>query len=177
LSTAFADPTAEAGPSIEMSNVTQTIAKSRESECLVESRALQLRLVPLSRANWLTVIVPALISAFAGAAILRGAWKPEWMYVVGGATLIASLLVVVHKALNCDAYQTEANRMRRSYDALAVRYRTVYDINPPDAEARLIALDESLAALKESGAATVPDRYRVRAQSLLSCGTSSTIKA
>jgi hypothetical protein len=54
--------------------------------------------------------------------------------------------------------------MRGSYDALAVRCRTVYDIVTTDPEARLMALDEPLAALKESGAATVPDHYRVRSE-------------
>lgn len=82
--------------------------------------------------------------------------------------LIASLLVVIHKALNCDAYQTEANRVCRSYDALAVRYRMIHDLNPPDAETKLIALDESLAVLKESSNATIPDRYRARAAKFLS---------
>src|SRR5256885_17008769 len=103
-----------------MNMITQTIAQKRENECLTESRALQLRLAPLRRANWLTVLVPALISAFAGAEILTDAASGRWKYVIGGVTLIASLLVVVHKALNCDAYQTETNRMRRSYDALEV---------------------------------------------------------
>lgn len=160
-----------------MNNVTQTIAQEREQECRVESLARQLRLAPLDRANWLTVVVPALVPAFAGAGILIGESNQLWKNIMGGATLVASLLVVVHKALKCDDYQADVHRLRRSYDALAVRYRTVFDLKPADSEARLIALDESLAALKESGAANIPDCYRMDAQKILSHLVPSTTNA
>ena len=160
-----------------MNKATQTIAQKRENECLVESCALGLRLTPLRRANWLTVLVPALISAIAGAEILTGASNVYLKYIIGGATLVASLLVVVHKALNCDAYQTEADRVRRGYDALAVKYRMVNELNPPDSETRLIALDESLAALKETGTANIPNSYRTQAEAFLAQRTHATTTA
>jgi hypothetical protein len=81
----------------------QIIAQKREGECAVESRAIELRMAAIKRMNWLTVVLPSLVSAFAGAEILTSV-NQEWKYVVGGATLTASLLMVLHKALNCDAY-------------------------------------------------------------------------
>ena len=147
-----------------MNTIIQATAKEREIECLVECLALQLRVHPLKHANLLTVLLPALIPILAGAELFG--MSLFWKYAIGIATLIASLLVAIHKVLNCDAFQMEADRMQRGYYALALRYRTIFDLNPPDSEARLLSLDEALATLKESGGVTVPDRYRVRAQKL-----------
>jgi hypothetical protein len=150
-----------------MDTTLQSVARRREMECRIESRALELRLRPLRKLNWWTVVLPAVISAFAGAQIIGGSSHPWVTWPVGLTVLAASLLVVIHKAVKCDAYQAEANRLRRGYDALAIKYRTIGDLDLPDAETRMIALEESLATLKESAELAVHERFRLDAQAAI----------
>jgi hypothetical protein len=138
-------------------------ARERQLECLIESEAFQLRLRTLKWTNWITVILPALLSTAAGAGILTGA-SGGWLYAAGVATLVASLFVVLHKALNCDYYQAEANRLRKSYDGLATEYRTIAQRDSADAESSLLALERRLAITREHADVTIPPKYRARAR-------------
>ncbi len=142
-------------------------ARSREQECLLESRALQLRLRPLRRANWITVVLPAVILGLAGAGIVIDGSNAIWRMVGGWLTALASLLVIIHKARNCDFYQAEAKQLQKRYEGLAKRYRTTYQVARSDAEARLRALDEDLAILTESAEVDVGEKYRSRAQEIV----------
>lgn len=149
-----------------MKDALPLVAQQREEECLVESRALELRLRKVVGFNWLTVLAPALISAGAGAQIITGpanGWNSSWSIASGVVTLLGSMLVIVHKTLRCDEYQKEANRLRKEYNELATKYRTVHEIGGADVEQQMIALDAALAKLRGSADASVPDRYRKKA--------------
>ena len=119
-------------------------------------------------------MLPALISAFAGTELIAAMTSSYWRYGIGIAVLAASLLVIVHKALKCDAYQAEANRLRRGYDALAIKYRTIGDLELPDAETRMIALEESLARLKESAELAVHESYPLDARAAINSDAAQT---
>jgi hypothetical protein len=150
-----------------MNETIEGVARQRETECRRESWAVEKRLRVLSRYNWVTVVLPALIFSAAGAEIIAGVENPTLHRWTGGFTLAASLAVLIHKARDCDAHQAELNRLRKEYDKLAVKYRSVYQISGPDPDAKISPLDESLAELKGSADVVLPRKLRHQASKAL----------
>ncbi len=146
-------------------------ARNREHECHVEVQAFKKRLGLLFWANWLTVVAPALLSIIAGTTVLADLMlavddetEIYWKLWTGLAALASALLVAVHKALNCDRYQVECSRLVCAYNGLSAKYRTLHEVGSRDPLERLSELEASLATIRETAYADVPERYRAAAR-------------
>jgi len=71
------------------------VAKRRETECRIEAEAFDLWLSFLDKTNWITDILPAILSTIAGAAIF-GLFLPQWDIWAGMAAFLSSALIVIH---------------------------------------------------------------------------------
>ncbi len=146
----------------------ESTAQARVKECLVEAHAFRRRLALLSRTNWITIVAPALLSAFAGAAIFEASEAnvlgAQWKVWSGGAALLSALLVAVHKGRNCDFYQAESRRLVQEFEGLATRYRSLLQIEVAEPQQRLEELELRLAMVRETAAIDYPASYRADAE-------------
>ncbi len=135
------------------------IAKRRHDECSAISAELAKRLGLFSYTNWITVLVPSLLAVGAGSAFFAG---DNWGPLVGTVALLGALLTAIHKGLDCDAHQSECRRLLQAYGGLAVRYRTLHEIDKSDGDSDFLELEEALASLRESERITdlQPDNAR-----------------
>ncbi|MEH6471932.1 MAG: hypothetical protein V7752_11830 [Halopseudomonas sp.] len=136
----------------------QQIAAQREAECAERAVFFDSRLRFFSKTNWITVLVPSLLGVVAGSALFAPS-SSVWM---GVGVLLAALLAAVHKGLDCDAHQTECRRLVQAYRGLEVRYRTLHQIETATIVDQLLALDNTLAELRESQNATVDPQWLKR---------------
>ena len=136
------------------------VAEQREKECRIEAEAFIIRLEFLSKTNWVTIVVPALLATFAGAAIFA---DTEWKELTGTAALLSALLTAIHKGRNCDAHQAECRRLSQAYSGLATRYRTIRDLDMPAAKEKMLELEAALAIVKETATAEVKENNRAKA--------------
>lgn len=141
-------------------NPAQSTAQLRERECEIAAIAFKARVRVFGWTNWITIVVPSLLAAFAGAAVFADS---EWRVLTGSAALLSALLTAIHKGRNCDAYQAECQRLAQTYDGLAARYRTLYQLDIDNAEKKLLELDATLAVVRETSVADVPDAYKLKA--------------
>ena len=149
------------------SNKTPPIARLRERECEIEAVAFKKRLNFLWWPNWATIVLPSMLSAFAGAAVFASSTTGiNWKIWTGGAALLSALLVAIHKGLNCDAYQAECRRLVQAYSGLATRYRTLHQVDVDGAKEKLLELDAALAAIRETATVDAPDVYRGEARGI-----------
>ena len=141
-------------------------ATKRSIECMIERRALEIWLVTLKPANWITILMPALLSVLAGGTILSEPTLlgPNVKLFAGVCALAASLLTTVHKALDCDAHQAECDRLRRAFGALETEYDNIRVCQPEDLAAKIERANQRMEQLRESAAARPPDRYRRKAK-------------
>ena len=138
----------------------RAVAEQREKECRIEAEAFIIRLDFLSKTNWITIVIPALLAAIAGAALFS---DTEWTKLTGTAALLSALLTAIHKGRNCDAHQAECQRLAQAYNGLATKYRTIRDLDMPGMEDKMLELEASLAITKETATAEVKDKDRIKA--------------
>jgi hypothetical protein len=142
-------------------------ADERTAECRIERRAFEIWLATLTPGNWLTILTPALLSVFAGAAILG---RPELLgnqadLYAGIAALLAGLLSTAHKALNCDTHQAECNRLARAYRSLETGYENLRISGDADLMMKVERLNSRLEQLRDSAGARAPDKCVAKARS------------
>lgn len=140
----------------------QAIADVRERECLTEATAYRMWLQFLSWGNLITIGLPAVFSAIAGATLLNDGDAFQ-KHVAAGAALASSVLVVIHKSLNCDTHQAECRLLHQRFSGLAVRYRTLLDFQEGELRQELLRLDEQLAEIRENMTAFPPTSIMSRA--------------
>ena len=138
-----------------MSENYQAIAGSRKSECRERANFFEGRLRFFSKTNWITILVPSLLGVLAGSAFSPDI-SPMWS---GGGALIAAILTVIHKGLDCDAHEAECRRLVQEYRSLEVRYRTLNQIKTENIAEELRTLDSELADLRKSQSATVNPQW------------------
>ncbi len=125
----------------------------------------------MSHWNWLTIVLPALLSTFAGAVILAdlglGLGPGEAKLAAGLSALLAGLLTAAHRALKCDEYQAECQRLTQAYRSLDhwCDYARHLDDTRLTNECERILI--RLNWLTESVKATLPDRYTTDAETRL----------
>ncbi|WP_157640513.1 hypothetical protein [Lamprocystis purpurea] len=139
------------------------VAKRRETECRIEAEAFDLWLSFLDKTNWITDILPAILSTVAGAAIF-GLFLPQWDIWAGMAAFLSSALIVIHKMRNCDAHQAECKRLIRAYRGLATKYRTFHEIDVDNPDQHFSMLETIIATISETADARIPEKYRQKAK-------------
>jgi len=141
-------------------------ARQRARECTIEAQAFRRRVALLGKTNWITIVAPALLSAVAGASVFQASVESgeSWKWLTGGAALLSALLVAVHKARNCEFYQSESRRLIQEYDCLAVKYRTLSQIDIEDPLRRLEDLELELASVRKNATIDYPASYKAEAE-------------
>ena len=133
-----------------MSENYKQFARQRESECRAESAAFNERLGFFAKTNWITVLVPSLLAVCAGSVLFS---SDNWKWLLGLAALAGALLTAIHRGLDCDAHQAECRRLTQAYSGLAIRYRTLHEVEKEDGLNTFLELEEALAHLKETATA------------------------
>lgn len=135
-------------------------------ECAIEVLAFRRRLALLEKTNWITIVAPALLSTLAGASIFQASATAgeSWKWLTGGAALLSALLVAIHKARNCDFYQSECRRLIQEYDCLATKYRTLSQVDILDPQQRLEDLELELATVRKHATIGYPASYKTEAE-------------
>lgn len=134
------------------------LAFGRAVEMAIQAEAYQRRLRYLRGWNWVTVVLPAVLSAIAGATILAKIALPYWAVASGLLALLGSILSLIHKLQNCDEAQAEMALMRRDYGRLTMAFRSLADTVPDDIAERIRKLDGEIAELRSKADYTLPDR-------------------
>ncbi len=138
----------------------RAVAARRQIECMVLGIGYDSRMHFLSKINWVTIIVPALLSLFAGGAIFAGG---VWTVFGGAAALLSALLIMMHKGRNGAADQAECGRLSREYIALSAKFRTLQDVETGNLNERMLALDDELASIRKSAGVDLPESERKQA--------------
>lgn len=138
----------------------QNVARDRERECRIEAEAFIIRLDFFSKTNWITIVVPALLATFAGAAIFA---DTEWKTITGAAALLSALITTIHKGRNCDVHQAECRRLSQAYSGLATKFRTIRDLDMPEVKEKILELESALATVNETAMAEVTMKNRLEA--------------
>ena len=142
-----------------MTDKYQEIAAERQAECGERANFFDSQLRLFSYTNWITVLIPSLLGVLAGSGLFADSnlvfLRFETSTWIGIGTLLAAILTAIHKALDCDAHQTECRRLVQVYSGLEVRYRTLAQIETPSIADELLALDSELGELRQSQTATI----------------------
>ena len=79
-------------------------------------------------------------------------WEPRL------GALAGALLTAIHRGLDREAHQTECRRLVQAYNGLAVRYRTLHEVEKEDGLEEFLERERDLALLVESATARGPSR-------------------
>ena len=150
------------------------IAKERADDASIKSEAYRLRLSEMQFYNWFTVVLPALLSLFAGTNVfaelqLLGI---DWKILSGGAAFASAVLLAVHRGRRCDEYQANCQVLIQAFASLGSRYKSLADLKPADILDRVEDLDREKAELLKNIKATLPQRTLKKARSTLGLSTS-----
>jgi hypothetical protein len=147
---------------------TITLLNRRIQQCRVERRAFEMWLARLTPLRWATISGSVILSAIAGATALN---DPVWPgnsahWVSGSCALLAAVLTGLHTAFKCEAHQAECHRMVRFYSSHILAYEAAYAGPREELDARIAALDVRLQEEVLNASASVPVKYRDRAESV-----------
>lgn len=142
------------------------LAKERAISAKTESEAYRVRLSEMQFYNWFTVVLPALLSLFAGTNVFAeiAFFGIDWKLLSGGAALLSSLLLAIHKARKCDEYQANCQVLIQAFSSLALRYQTLSDLKPNDIYQEIKTLDEEKAEILRNTRANLPEKSRRKAR-------------
>lgn len=142
-------------------------ADKRLTECKIERRSFEIWLSSLRPLNLITYLLPAILSAFAGGAIISDTeiFGDSATIIAAVAAFASSLLTIIHEKLNCAAHQAECNRIARAYRALEAGYQNLRISDPSNLLNHIEALNKRYEQLQESVDARVPDSCKKKAMS------------
>ena len=147
----------------EVSDDLKSYIAERVKLCDAKGRAYAIWLGRLTPANLLFVVGAALLSLVAGASILQDFdWLTEDQAAI--AAFLSSAFTLIHTKLKCDPHQEECRRLRAQYDAMKLRYESIYhERDMAVAERRLFELDEQLAQIVQTAQSWPSDRAEGKA--------------
>ena len=137
--------------------------ESRVRECELQKRAFEIWLSALRPANLLLVVGAGLLSLFAGASILTQS-KIITTQTAGFMALASAALTLIHNLLQCDPHQAECRRLRRAYEGLRIRYRSLDAFtDESEIQKRLVEIDNERATIAAGANATPAEWSTARA--------------
>lgn len=142
-----------------------TKSKDRLKECKAERRAYEIWLAWLFPANVITIVMPAVLAAIAGATILGDFFEKDGTKIIaGGAALTSAALTAIHTALKCDSHQAECRRLVQAYYALEAAYSGLEGCQDDSISHNYEKYEERLQHLRESAGAITPEWCKKKAR-------------
>lgn len=148
----------------------QAEALRQMESCLYTSTMLFMWLRPVRWQHKAIVLLPILLTAFAGFSYAKDA-MPAWAVAMMG--FVAALLPAIAKALDIETHVDELRRLAGDYKSLQDRFRILAKVSvhkdEESAEATLMELMDRLDVARSSSI-TPPERYFRQAQRKIKSG-------
>mgnify|MGYP006107971443 CR=1 FL=1 len=106
--------------------------KQRKIECHIQQESYSIWLSYLTPLRWVSIIIGVIFPAIVGVAIFAELFGEEWKIWSAIMLLVSGMVSGLHTALKCDSHQSECQRLKKRYEALADKYNDVIILQPKE---------------------------------------------